>query len=153
MNRSILGFILLIAATSLLSAGPADGEVDKILTQYEKIHAALSSDSTEGVNAAARLIQQLAASIQSTDPASQELGGDLSEAAQRIQGKDLEQTRIEFFELSKPLLVYLNQSYSGEKTYYRYYCDMAKKGWVQSEKGVRNPYYGSSMLTCGELIK
>jgi hypothetical protein len=30
---------------------------------------------------------------------------------------------------------------------------MVKKNWLQPDKSVRNPYYGSSMLTCGELVK
>jgi len=138
---------------ALAFSGSVDGQIDGIIEQYTKIHTSLTKDSTDGVDAAAQSIQQLASQLPSTDPATEKLGAELKKAAQQIQGKDLDQSRIEFFELSKPLLVYLAQSYSGEKAYYRFYCDMAKKGWVQSEKGIRNPYYGSSMLTCGELIE
>jgi len=28
---------------------------------------------------------------------------------------------------------------------------MAKASWLQTEKGIRNPYYGKSMLDCGTL--
>ena len=153
MKRVIPSLLVFFALAGLVIAGSADGQIDKILSQYAKIHSSLAKDSTEGVDAAAKSIQELASQLKSVDPASAKLGEDIARAAQSIQGEDLEQARLKFFELSKPLLVYLNTSYSGDATYYRYYCDMAKKGWVQSEKGIRNPYYGSSMLTCGELIK
>jgi hypothetical protein len=30
---------------------------------------------------------------------------------------------------------------------------MVKKNWLQPDKETRNPYFGSSMLKCGELIQ
>jgi hypothetical protein len=33
------------------------------------------------------------------------------------------------------------------------YCPMAKKSWVQKESEIRNPYYGTAMLTCGSFTK
>ncbi|MFP6646637.1 MAG: hypothetical protein VCF24_24210 [Candidatus Latescibacterota bacterium] len=29
------------------------------------------------------------------------------------------------------------------------YCPMVSAPWLQTEMDLRNPYYGSSMLTCG----
>jgi hypothetical protein len=31
------------------------------------------------------------------------------------------------------------------------YCPMKKSNWLSNEKTVKNPYYGSAMLTCGEV--
>ena len=90
--------------------------------------------------------------VQTTDVQAKKLLKQIQTAAHQMHGKDLSQTREQFFELSKPLLAYLNQYYSGDKTFYRYFCSMAKKGWIQPDKGVHNPYMGSSMPTCGELI-
>jgi hypothetical protein len=153
MKNLILICFATFTTVTLAFSGSADTQLDKIIEQYSKIHSSLAKDSTEGVDAAAKSIVGLADQLGSEDASLARLAKDLGKAAQDIQGKNLEATRTEFFELSKPLLVYLNQSYSGSKEYYRYYCSMAKKGWVQLEEGTRNPYYGSSMLTCGELIK
>jgi hypothetical protein len=30
---------------------------------------------------------------------------------------------------------------------------MIKKSWIQKDDAIKNPYYGSSMLTCGEIKK
>jgi len=29
---------------------------------------------------------------------------------------------------------------------------MAKGSWLQSGKEIKNPYYGKSMLACGEIV-
>ena len=29
------------------------------------------------------------------------------------------------------------------------FCSMAKASWLQTDKKIRNPYYGKKMLTCG----
>jgi Cu(I)/Ag(I) efflux system membrane fusion protein len=44
-----------------------------------------------------------------------------------------------------------------DKPVYVQHCPMAdnNKGadWLSLEKEIRNPYFGSSMLTCGEVTK
>jgi hypothetical protein len=35
---------------------------------------------------------------------------------------------------------------------YQQYCPMKKSNWLSSEKPIKNPYYGSSMLTCGQVV-
>ncbi|RYF85874.1 MAG: DUF3347 domain-containing protein, partial [Chitinophagaceae bacterium] len=40
-----------------------------------------------------------------------------------------------------------------DKPVYVQYCPMKKATWLSSEKQIRNPYYGSSMLTCGEVTE
>lgn len=36
---------------------------------------------------------------------------------------------------------------------YVQYCPMKKTYWLSNEKNIRNPYYGSSMLTCGKVTE
>ena len=33
------------------------------------------------------------------------------------------------------------------------YCSMVDRSWLQKDEKIRNPYYGSSMLECGEFKK
>jgi hypothetical protein len=33
------------------------------------------------------------------------------------------------------------------------YCPMVRKSWLQKDGTISNPYYGSSMQTCGEFKK
>lgn len=39
-----------------------------------------------------------------------------------------------------------------EPIYYDY-CPMKKANWLTNEKAIKNPYYGSSMLTCGKVVE
>ncbi len=32
------------------------------------------------------------------------------------------------------------------------YCSMTKGSWLQTSKGIRNPYHGTSMLYCGQIV-
>ena len=36
---------------------------------------------------------------------------------------------------------------------YLQYCPMKKASWLSSEKSIKNPYYGSAMLTCGKVTE
>ena len=33
------------------------------------------------------------------------------------------------------------------------YCPMIKKSWLQKDDVIKNPYYGASMSSCGEIKK
>ena len=37
-----------------------------------------------------------------------------------------------------------------EPVYYNY-CPMKKASWLSSDKAIKNPYFGSAMLTCGKI--
>lgn len=138
---------------SAVWAGPADQSIDGILKDYFKIHTALAQDSTEGVLIAAKSINQKATSIRATDPEVQKLLTQITLASRDFQTSSLDEARDSFFELSKPLLAYLNQFHSQTGQYYRYFCSMKKRAWIQPEKQTQNPYTGQAMAGCGDLIK
>jgi hypothetical protein len=43
-----------------------------------------------------------------------------------------------------------NNSEIRESVYYQY-CPMKKMYWLSKEETIKNPYYGSKMLTCGNV--
>jgi len=40
-----------------------------------------------------------------------------------------------------------------EKTLYEDYCPMKKMSWLSESKEIKNPFYGSKMLSCGKVQK
>ncbi len=75
-------------------------------------------------------------------------------AATLATKKDIESKRKEFDVLTDALWnLTRTVKYNGQKIYYQY-CPMAfdNKGayWLSQDKQIRNPYFGSKMLTCGE---
>ncbi|HVG13697.1 MAG TPA: DUF3347 domain-containing protein [Chitinophagaceae bacterium] len=76
----------------------------------------------------------------------------LSKDAGKISGtKDLKKQREYFMGLSSNMATLAKSLKLANQPIYLQYCPMKKATWLSSEKGIRNPYYGSSMLTCGEV--
>ena len=144
-----------VVALSVLQfavAGPSASPADQILEQYFVIHKSLAADSTEGVSdAAAKIAKMSNEAAANASNAKMQLTA-VSKAAAKLQTPDLKKARDEFGDLSKHLTAYL-QVAGVEKKPYQFYCSMVKKAWLQPDKDTRNPYYGSSMLKCGELVK
>jgi membrane fusion protein, copper/silver efflux system len=84
--------------------------------------------------------------------------GSLSNSLEHVQHlSDIEQLRKAFLPVSATMIVMANTFKPLDETIYVLHCPMAdnNKGadWLSSEKEIRNPYFGSSMLTCGEVTK
>ncbi len=82
---------------------------------------------------------------------------DLKEDAEHINGtKDISHQRNHFMSLSKNMYELIKVAKPVETVYYQF-CPMANNGkganWLSKESGVKNPYYGSQMLTCGRTVE
>ncbi|UAY56059.1 DUF3347 domain-containing protein [Arachidicoccus terrestris] len=63
---------------------------------------------------------------------------------------DIKAQRKAFKDLSEHLYSLIKVVGTSE-TLYLDYCPMAKASWLSDKKPIVNPYYGSSMLTCGSV--
>ncbi len=142
MKRMLVLVVLLFVGSAL--AGSPSTQVEQILGQYFQIQKSLAEDSVNGVSQSAGAIEKIIHQAQLTA---------LSGAAARLQTNDLKTARKEFGDLSDKLITYLKTTGAKRNPPYQFYCPMAKKSWLQPDKQVRNPYYGSSMPTCGELVQ
>ena len=70
--------------------------------------------------------------------------------------KDVEKQRNLFISLSKKMYEVMKISKTETPTYYQF-CPMANDGkganWLSKESAVKNPYYGSMMLSCGKTVE
>lgn len=66
--------------------------------------------------------------------------------------QDIKKQRETFKSLSKNTYELIKASNPTEVVYYQY-CPTANANWLSKEKAVKNPYYGSSMLTCGNVVE
>ena len=68
----------------------------------------------------------------------------------------IEEQRKHFINLSSNLILAVQMFGVNEKVYSQF-CPMANndKGayWLSSEKEIKNPYFGASMLACGDIVK
>jgi len=149
MRIPVLSAMLLIAMMGSAMAIAAD----QLLAKYFVIQKSLASDSMNGVTAAAAEIEKLSRQAAATNPKSRTQLLALSKAAARFSAADLKSARDAFGELSEAMIAYLKASRAKTNPPYQFYCSMVKKNWLQPDKTVRNPYYGSAMPKCGELVQ
>ena len=82
---------------------------------------------------------------------------DLAFDAEHIADtKDASHQRDHFMPLSENMYALIKVSKTETPTYYQF-CPMANDGkganWLSKENAVKNPYYGSQMLTCGKVVE
>jgi len=152
MKSIVVGGLFVFLAGGLAFAFPASTAAGQLLEKYFVIHKSLASDSTDGVAASAAEIAKISLQAAAKDARSRSELTALSGAAAKLNSADLKSARNGFGELSGSLIDYLKASGANRNPPYQWYCPMMKKSWLQPDKAVRNPYYGSSMPKCGELV-
>lgn len=77
---------------------------------------------------------------------------ELREPAQAMKGAPLEEQRKHFKTLSDRMIRHLEGQPDSPKLYV-IHCSMYPGSWLQADKEIVNPYYGASMLRCGEIAR
>ncbi len=70
--------------------------------------------------------------------------------------KDIVKQRKQFMDLSKDMYSLMKVSKLDEPVYFQF-CPMANAGkganWLSKENEIKNPYYGSAMMSCGKTVE
>jgi uncharacterized membrane-anchored protein len=133
----ILGLVVRLTAAD--SMNMKSDMKNEILSSCVKVSAALAADDFAAAKSAAGMVADHAAMSDAYKAVA-------PKAKAVAQAKDIKAAREAFKSLSaavEPLA-------TGEKGYVVMHCPMADADWVQTSKDVKNPYFGKSMLTCGE---
>lgn len=77
----------------------------------------------------------------------------LADAGTIAKAGNIEKQRSAFANFSFNMAAVVKAVKPGNTPVYVQYCPMKKASWLSSEKEIQNPYYGSSMLTCGEVTE
>lgn len=140
-------------------------EVDALLAEYFNIQSALAGDNLAEALAANDKAKEAIDKIdmamldKETHTAWMNYHMGLNNAIQDIaKSKDIKIARQSFESLSNELTIALKTfgTVKGRKVYI-HYCPMAfdNKGahWLQPDDKTLNPYFGSEMLMCGEVVE
>jgi len=153
MKATVLITLVAFSMMSLAMAGTPSPGMDQLLRQYYSIHKSLASDSVNGVAASAAEIAKISHQAAGTETQVKAQLIALSDTAAKFNAADLKSARNGFGDLSDKLIAYLKASGSKTNPPYQFYCSMVKRNWLQPDRATHNPYYGKSMLTCGELVQ
>jgi uncharacterized protein DUF3347 len=119
---------------------------ESIVQPYLKIQDALARDSVDGVRANAGELATAATTLGA--PA---MKIDTS-ALQLASADDIADARDKFGTLSDAIVTYMDGLHLTPPEGVRVaFCPMKAKPWMQAGSTLANPYYGSSMPTCGSF--
>jgi hypothetical protein len=141
-----LAFVCIVSVS--VAHDHAVSPLQTVLEQYVKIQTALAGDSLKGVAEAAAAITAEAKEHADAVPAT-----TATQAEAVGKATDIKAARVAFKSLSATLIAAASSTKEKTGRYYEAFCPMAGAAWIQSDKNVANPYYGASMLTCGEIRK
>ena len=160
MTRNIIiaaSLALLVPAAAHADTAKFDKSMRPVLAQYLVIHKALAADSDKGVAKAAGKIARLIGKVKPRTVTGkhvahyQKLPKKIKAAATALaKAKGIAALRKALKPLSQPLVMWATMSKLADVNVV--FCSMAKGSWLQKEKVIANPYYGSKMLRCGEII-
>jgi hypothetical protein len=141
MRRFAIAVVAVIGL-GVAAAGQGTADTKAIVASYLAIHDQLASDKFDNVKAPAQEIVAQASKMG-------ESGAAMVTAAKAVEGAaDLEAARKAFAPLSDAVIAATKGQLGDAKVAF---CPMAKASWIQKDATIKNPYYGGSMLTCGEF--
>jgi hypothetical protein len=135
------------AAPRPANAPAAGSQMPSAITDpYLKIQTALAQDRVDEVRANAGEIASAATSLGAPAMKIDTAAVQLASAA------GIADAREKFGTLTDAVVTYMDgQHLSAPEGVRRAYCPMARKSWLQKGDTLANPYYGTSMPTCGEF--
>ncbi len=146
MNKLLLLFALIAITTSHKSSAQDTTKGSQLLSHYYALKDALVAGNATQAASHAEAFLNTAKGVDNKAPS------ELVKDAGKISGtKDLKKQREHFADLSKNMTTLAKAVKLTDQPVYLAYCPMKKASWLTSEKVIKNPYYGSSMLTCGEI--
>ena len=148
-----LFFIVAFMATAFVQTGFAQQNNTGLLPLYYSVKNALVAGNA---NLAATKAGEFVEALNNADTkiVSEENREALSKDAGKIAAsKDLKSQREHFADFSAKMIAVAKASKLTDEPVYLQYCPMKKSSWLSSEKAIKNPYYGSAMLTCGKVTE
>jgi Cu(I)/Ag(I) efflux system membrane fusion protein len=139
-------------------------QIDELLKQYFAMQSALANDNGPQASASAAEAVKAIAAVDTADLTAKARNAWSSYELALIAhleiaaAADITKTRKQFEHISDMLTVAIKSFGTIEgRSVYVYFCPMAfdNKGahWLQSDDKTRNPYFGSEMLKCGDVIE
>ena len=123
----------------------------KLLSSYYNIKDALVGGNS---NKAAENAEQFVKTLNGIDEKIISEGNRnalLKDAGNISETKDINRQREHFANFSSNMVTLAKAIKLSDQPIYEAYCPMKKASWLTSEKAIKNPYYGNSMLTCGKI--
>ena len=155
--KKLFLFVALIATAFTQKSFAQDttnqAQLSQLLNSYYQVKNALIEGNSTTAALEAEAFLKTANGISNRTISEGSRNALVKDASVISDSKDLKKQRevfanfsINMYALAKSLKL------TTEPIYYQY-CPMKKAYWLSSDKAVKNPYYGSAMLTCGKVTE
>lgn len=139
---------------SILSASAQskkNAQVSVLYQNYITIKSALASDDAEKASKAASQFIKTSSVVNSKIVSEKELNALKENAKIIAASKNISVQRKSFYQLSDHMIALTREFKVSQNPVYVQYCPMAEGSWLSDESMIINPYYGKSMLSCGNV--
>ncbi len=134
-----------------ISAQKSDASVSRMYEDYLTIKNALVADHSDDASKAANTFIKSVSMVDYKVVSEGNLETLRKDASKIADSRSIEAQRASFNNLSKNMIALTQKFKLADQSVFVQYCPMVKASWLSAEKNVKNPYYGSSMLTCGSV--
>jgi hypothetical protein len=128
-------------------------QLSQLLSQYYNIKDALVAGNGTEASAKAEEFIKTANSIDYKLISEGNINALLKDATPISETKDIKKQREHFANLSNNMAALAKSVKLSAQPIYQAYCPMKKANWLSSDKEIKNPYFGSAMLTCGKVVE
>lgn len=149
-------FIVALFATLFIQktfAQDNQSQPSQLLTSYYGIKDALTAGNADAASANATTFLKAINNADSKIIAQDKLAALQKDAGAIEQMKDIKHQREHFAGLSANMLALVKTAKLSTQPVYALYCPMKKSYWLSSDKTVKNPYFGTAMLSCGSITE
>ncbi|MEO5675717.1 MAG: DUF3347 domain-containing protein [Chitinophagales bacterium] len=154
MKKIIIAVVIMTTAimqTGLAQDTTTQSQFPQLLNSYYEIKDALVAGNAGSAALNAVTFVKIANDISSKNLFEDNPKILLKDAAVISETTDIKTQRERFAALSSNMIAMAEKIKLTSETVYMDYCPMKKAYWLSSEKDIKNPYYGSAMLTCGSV--
>lgn len=136
---------------SLAQDSTSQPQLSQLLHSYYDIKNALVAGDANAAASKAEDFIKVANDINQKDVSEEARTGLLKDATHISKTKEISHQREHFANFSTNMFALAKSIKLTSEPIYEAYCPMKKAYWLSSEKTIKNPYYGSAMLTCGSV--
>lgn len=140
--------------------GASGKKLEQLYETYFAIQKALSEDNLPTEQAVTTLAK-LSDDLSHDESLSEELRQrftKIKDNAAHLHHLSIDQARKKFKSISHAVVTLATEvrGRNADRAFNHFFCPMVKQGegdWLQAEGQLSNPYFGSEMLRCGELVR
>lgn len=125
----------------------------QILSLYYNIKDALIAGNAIAAASCAEAFLKSANEAGTKSISESSINALIKDASAISKTKDLKEQRVRFADLSTNMFAAVKATKLTDQPVYQAYCPMQKALWLSNSRAIKNPYYGSAMLTCGKVVE